>query len=85
MESLAPLVIFFIVFIVLNAVFAHVIGTTAEQKGRKYGRYFGISFFMTPVVGILVLIADLLPDGQGPEGKTDSLSNHDKPGIDWKH
>lgn len=46
-------ILFFIVWLILCAV----AGTIADKKGRMGWAYFAISFFLSPLVGILIAVA----------------------------
>lgn len=42
--------------IVLYLSFCHLIGKTADKKGNSYVGFFFISFILTPIVGLILIL-----------------------------
>lgn len=60
------ILIWLIVVLVVNAGFSWIVGYIATQKGRSFGGFFALSFFLSFLVGILAVIA--IPRRETPHG-----------------
>lgn len=59
-----------VLFVIVNGLFSWIVGYIASQKGRSFGAFFALSFFLSFLVGILAVIA--IPRREIPAGVSTS-------------
>jgi predicted permease len=69
------LVFIFIIALTLNIVLSHVIASTARNKEIGYGTAFFVSFFFSPIIGVLLSIASPEVKKVVKNTKNDNVNN----------